>query len=88
MSARTNPIADLVDDETYEKLAERGLINPNIIRNVKIRELYFQMKKETKLKSYDIIEKLRLEHCPHLEFDTLRKLIYQPIPEKSKWNSK
>lgn len=70
-----NPLSDLISDETYNLLRNRGLINEKSIRDYIIRKK-FNTLRESNLKVVDAIEKLREEY-PYLQFDTLRKIVYR-----------
>ena len=71
-----NPIADLVSDDIFELLDSRGLINHKSVRDYQIRKK-FKSLRATKLSASDAIDILR-EDYPYLQFDTIRKIVYQP----------
>ena len=68
-----NPLADLIDDETYVLLQSHGLLSEKALRDYQIRKTYHEMRK--RMASTDAIEQLR-ETYPYLQFDTIRKIIY------------
>lgn len=70
---RTNPLADLIDDDAYAVLESHGLIYEKALRDYRIRKCYKEMRKD--MASADAIEKLREDH-PYLQYDTIRKIIY------------
>ncbi len=72
-SKRSNPLADLIDDDTYMLLEDHGLIYTKALRDYQIRKSYREMKE--RMASADAIEKLREAH-PYLQYDTIRKIIY------------
>jgi hypothetical protein len=76
MSAQSpdnNPLAELIDDRTYEILLSHGLLYEKAMRDYQIRKNYREMRKE--MPSADAIERLRDAH-PYLQYDTIRKIIY------------
>jgi hypothetical protein len=72
---RTNPIADLISDEVYELLDSRGLINEKSVRDHQIRKR-FKSLRANKISASNAIDTLREEY-PYLQFDTIRKIVYQ-----------
>lgn len=70
---RTNPLSELIDDETYELLDSHGLLYEKALRDYQIRKTYREFRK--RMPSADAIEKLREAH-PYLQYDTIRKIIY------------
>jgi len=73
--AQSNPLSDLISDEIYELLDSRGLINEKSVRDYQIRKK-FKSLREDKISASDAIDKLR-EDYPYLQFDTIRKIVYQ-----------
>ncbi len=71
-----NPLADLISDEVYDVLNENGLINHKSVRDYHIRKTFRQLR-STKLSAGDAIDKIR-DNYPYLQFDTIRKIVYQP----------
>ena len=69
----SNPLSDLIDDETYEVLKSHGLFYKKAVRNYGIRKNYREMRK--KMAGTDAIKQLH-ESFPYLEYDTIRKIIY------------
>ncbi|MBN1300576.1 MAG: hypothetical protein JW995_05110 [Melioribacteraceae bacterium] len=69
-----NPLSDLISDEIYELLSERGLINEKSVRDHTIRKKFKNMR-TAKVSASDAIEMLRKEY-PYLQFDTIRKIVY------------
>ena len=69
-----NPLADLISNEVYEILKSRGLINETSVRDREIRKK-FKMLRANKLSAGDAIDALR-EDYPYLQFDTIRKIVY------------
>ena len=70
-----NPLADLISDEIYELLSSRGLINEKSVRDYQIRKKFKNLR-DKKLSASDAIDALREEY-PYLQFDTIRKIVYQ-----------
>ncbi len=72
--ARLNPLADLIDDETYALLTQHKLIDQKSLRDYQIRKSYREMRQQ--MSASDAIDKLQQMH-PYLQFDTIRKIVYQ-----------
>ena len=72
---RNNPLADLISDDVYDVLESRGLINEKSVRDYQIRKKFKQLR-STKVSASDAIDRLRDEY-PYLQFDTIRKIVYQ-----------
>ena len=73
--ARNNPLADLISDDIYDLLESRGLINEKSVRDYQIRKKFKHLR-STKVSASDAIDHLREEY-PYLQFDTIRKIVYQ-----------
>ena len=73
--ASNNPLNDLISDEIYELLDSRGLINEKSVRDYQIRKK-FKTLREDKISASEAIDRLR-EDYPYLQFDTIRKIVYQ-----------
>jgi hypothetical protein len=71
-----NPIAELINDDTYSLLTSRGLIDEKSVRDYIIRKKFKTMRSQ-KVSASDAIESLREEY-PYLQYDTIRKIVYQP----------
>ncbi|MCF8259422.1 MAG: hypothetical protein K9J12_01495 [Melioribacteraceae bacterium] len=70
-----NPIADLISDDVYSLLESKGLINEKSVRDYQIRKKFKQMR-DKKYSASDAIDTLR-EDYPYLQFDSIRKIVYQ-----------
>lgn len=75
INARNNPLADLISDDIYELLDSRGLINEKSVRDYQIRKKFKNLR-SSKISASDAIDHLRNEY-PYLQFDTIRKIVYQ-----------
>ncbi len=73
---KSNPLSDLVSDEIYDLLQSRGLINEKSVRDYTIRKKFKELR-ESKFSTGDAIETIR-EDYPYLQFDTIKKIVYQP----------
>lgn len=71
-----NPLSDLIADDVYEILNKNGLINHKSVRDYHIR-LIFKNLRSSKHSAGDAIDKIR-QRYPYLQFDTIRKIVYQP----------
>jgi hypothetical protein len=76
LSMNSNPLAELINDEIYNLLFSKGLIDEKSVRDYIIRKK-FKTLRSNKLSSGDAIESLQEEY-PYLQFDTIRKIVYQP----------
>lgn len=71
-----NPLSELISDEIYDLLNSRGLIDEKSVRDYIIRRKFKAMRSR-KISAGAAIELLRDEY-PYLQFDTIRKIVYQP----------
>ena len=71
-----NPLAELISDDIYSLLASRGLIDEKSVRDYIIRKKFKTLRLQ-KISASEAIENLRSEY-PYLQFDTIRKIVYQP----------
>jgi hypothetical protein len=76
ISGTNNPLAELISDDVYNLLISRGLIDEKSVRDYIIRKKFKNLR-ANKISASDAIETLREEY-PYLQFDTLRKIVYQP----------
>lgn len=77
---RCNPLSEILDDATYALLAQHRLLDERSVRNYSIRKAYRELRK--RMSSTDAFEQLHELH-PYLEFDTIRKIVYQDHPKLS-----
>jgi len=70
-----NPLADLISDDIYQLLNDHGLIDEKSVRDYKIRKK-FRTLRTSKISAGDAIDSIREEY-PYLQFDTIRKIVYQ-----------
>lgn len=70
-----NPLSDLISDEIYDLLDAHGLIDEKAVRDYQIRKR-FKLLRSTKVSAGDAIDTIR-EDYPYLQFDTIRKIVYQ-----------
>ncbi len=70
-----NPIPELINDETFHLLNSRGLIDEKSVRDYIIKKRFKDMR-VLKVKASAAIDSLREEY-PYLQFDTIRKIVYQ-----------
>lgn len=75
-SESANPLAELINDDVYNLLTSRGLIDEKSVRDYIIRKKFKTLRAQ-KVSASDAIETLRDEY-PYLQFDTIRKIVYQP----------
>ncbi len=74
-SKMENPLADLISDDIYQLLNEHGLIDEKSVRDYKIRKK-FRTLRTSKISAGDAIDAIREEYA-YLQFDTIRKIVYQ-----------
>ena len=72
---KLNPLADLINDDIYELLNSRNLINEKSVRDYQIRRKFKDLR-TPKISASEAIDSLRDEY-PYLQFDTTRKIVYQ-----------
>ena len=70
-----NPLSDLISDDIYELLSSQGLIDEKSVRDYQIRKKFKQLR-ASKVSAGDAIDSIREEY-PYLQFDTIRKIVYQ-----------
>ena len=70
-----NPLSDLISDDVYETLVVHGLIDEKSVRDYLIRKKFKQLR-ANKMSAGDAIDSIREEY-PYLQFDTIRKIVYQ-----------
>ncbi|MDR3628587.1 MAG: hypothetical protein P4L45_17200 [Ignavibacteriaceae bacterium] len=70
-----NPLSDLISDDIFDLLNAHGLIDEKSVRDYKIRKKFKQMR-AGKTSAGDAIDSIREEY-PYLQFDTIRKIVYQ-----------
>lgn len=75
IEANNNPIPELINDEVYGLLNSRGLINEKSVRDYLIKKRFKDMR-DSKVRASEAIDTLREEY-PYLQFDTIRKIVYQ-----------
>ena len=71
-----NPLSDLISDDIFELLFNRGLIHERAVRDYRIR-MKFKSLRAQKIRTGDAIDSLREEY-PYLQFDTIRKIVHNP----------
>ena len=70
-----NPLSELISDNIYDLLSSHGLIDEKSVRDFQIKKKFKQLR-ANKVSAGDAIEAIK-EHYPYLQFDTLRKIVYQ-----------
>ena len=70
-----NPLSDLISDDIYDLLDIHGLIDEKAVRDYQIRKKFKQLR-AGKISAGDAIDTIR-EDYPYLQFDTIRKIVYQ-----------
>jgi hypothetical protein len=71
-----NPLNDLIPNEIYEMLSNRGFINQNAARDHFIRKR-FKLLRASRISAGDAIDELRKDY-PYLQFETIRQIVYNP----------
>jgi hypothetical protein len=82
-----NPLCELISDDIHELLSSHGLIDEKSVRDFLIRKKFKQLR-ANKVNVGDAIDSIR-EQYPYLQFDTIRKIVYQinNLTEKINSNS-
>lgn len=70
-----NPLSELISDDIFELLNSHGLIDEKAVRDYQIRKKFKQLR-SSKVSAGDAIDAIREEY-PYLQFDTIRKIVYQ-----------
>ena len=70
-----NPLSDLISDDIYELLNSQGLIDEKSVRDYQIRKKFKSLRSQ-KFSASHAIDSLREEY-PYLQFDSIRKIVYQ-----------
>jgi hypothetical protein len=70
-----NPLSDLISDDIYELLDSHGVIDEKAVRDYQIRKKFKQLR-ASKISAGDAIDTIR-EDYQYLQFDTIRKIVYQ-----------
>ncbi len=70
-----NPLSDLIPDNTFKVLENKGLLNKKSLRDHVIRKKFLELK-QNNITMVEAIETIRKEY-PYLQFDTIRKIVYQ-----------
>jgi len=70
-----NPLSELISDDIFDLLDSHGLIDEKAVRDYQIRKKFKQLR-SGKLSAGDAIDAIRTEY-PYLQFDTIRKIVYQ-----------
>ena len=79
-----NPLSELISDDIYELLSSQGLIDEKSVRDYKIRRK-FKMLRSNKVSAGEAIDAIRYEY-KYLQFDIIRKIVYQinsPAPKEN-----
>ncbi len=70
-----NPIPELIPDDIYMRLKEHNIIDEKAVRDYLIRKKFRELRQQ-KVSAGDAIDNIREEY-PYLQFDTIRKIVYQ-----------
>lgn len=70
-----NPLAELISDDIFDLLETHGLIDEKAVRDYQIRRKFKNLR-SGKISAGDAIDAIREEY-PYLQFDTIRKIVYQ-----------
>ena len=73
--AISNPLSDLIDDQIYNTLNSRGLINEKSVRDYLIKQA-FKEQRQKGISATNAIDLIRSNY-PYLQYDTIRKIVYQ-----------
>jgi hypothetical protein len=70
-----NPLSDIISDDIFDLLDSQGLIDEKAVRDYQIRKKFKNLR-ASKISAGDAIDAIREEY-PYLQFDTIRKIVYQ-----------
>lgn len=70
----SNPLSELISDETFNLLNSKGLLNEKSLRDYQIRK-QFKKLRDSNISASDAIDIIRKEY-QYLQFDTIRKIVY------------
>jgi hypothetical protein len=70
-----NILRDILTDEQYTTLRKYGLLNEKILRDYHIRRTFKELR-SARVSAHHAIEHIQKMY-PYLQFDTLRKIVYQ-----------
>ena len=74
-----NPLKNHLTDKAYQFLIKNNLLREKGIRDYQIRKRFYELKQD--YATYLIIEMLQNEY-PYLQYETIRKIIYQKPNQK------
>ena len=80
-----NPLSELISDDIYELLSSQGLIDEKSVRDYNIRRK-FKLLRSNKVSAGEAIDAIRDEY-KYLQFDTIRKIVYQINSPAAKENN-
>ena len=72
-----NILKEFIDDETFKLLNDNHFFDRIALRDYRIRGLYKELKKANANQA-EAVEKIQQEYYPDLQFDTIRRVAYQP----------
>jgi hypothetical protein len=70
-----NILQDIITDEQYQSLRRLGMLNEKVLRDFHIRKTFKELRAQH-LSAHQAIDRLQSLY-PYLQFDTLRKIVYQ-----------
>lgn len=76
-----NILRDIISDEAYYTLREHGLLDEKGLRDYHIRKRFRELRDT--MQATEAIEILQKQY-PYLQYDTLRKIVYQMNPRRGK----
>jgi hypothetical protein len=81
-----NPLSELISDNIYDLLNSNGLIDDKSVRDFQMRMQYKQLR-ASKVRASDAIDAIKQKYA-YLQYDTIRKIVYQVGPQALKENNK
>jgi hypothetical protein len=70
-----NVLREIITDEQYRALRQMGVLNEKALRDAHIRKTFKELRAQS-FSAQQSIERLQTLY-PYLQFDTLRKIVYQ-----------
>ncbi|MBN2424185.1 MAG: hypothetical protein JXR46_01470 [Calditrichaceae bacterium] len=71
-----NPLSSHLSDSIFEFLIRNNLLKEKGVRDFKIRQRFYKLKEQhSTQKAVEILQ----EEYPYLQYETIRKIIYQKV---------
>lgn len=71
----TNPLSDIIDDQTFKTLVDEKVLHATGIRDFLIRKLFKELRGQG-MRVDDAVDEIQRRYYPELQWDTVRKICY------------